>query len=80
MTDSRQLGGSVVLADTVVDALEKLTESLTAAGMSATVTLRTPDDAAVTVTIGERRENGGDHVLHARPVRGEGSHFDIGDY
>lgn len=61
--------------------LEKLAESLAALGMSAKVTIRTSDDAAaIKVDIGHDRAMSTDHILHAKPVSGEGSHFDLGDY
>lgn len=77
----RHLGGTVVLEDSVVHSLEKLAESLVSLGMSAKVTIRTSDDAAaINVDIGHDRATGTDHVLHAKPVNGEGSQFDLGDY
>lgn len=81
MKELRHLGGTVVLEDAIVNSLEKLADSLAAAGMSAKVTIRTSDDgAAIKVDIGHDSSSGLDHVLHAKPVSGEGSHFDIGDY
>ena len=77
----RHVGGTVVLDDTVVNSLETFASSLANAGMSATVTLRTADDAAaIKIDIGHDSDSGSDHVLHAKPVRGEGSHFDLGDF
>jgi hypothetical protein len=63
--------------DHVVDALQALGKTLTAAGLSARITLTSVDgSAAIQVMLG-RDSRGGSHVLHARPSAGPGSRLGI---
>lgn len=75
----RHLGGTVVIEDAIVDALEKFAATLASRGMSARVTISTSDAAAIKVDIGRDSASGTDHVLHAKTSSGRASHFDIGE-
>lgn len=76
MKEMRHAGGTVVLDDDVADALEKLAEALSKAGMAAKVNIQ-PDSTAkaINIEVGHDAASGHDHVLHAKPARSEGSHL-----
>lgn len=80
MKELQHLGGTVVLADEVVSALEQLAASLASVQMSASIQLRTAHEASgIMLEIGHDHTRGRKHVLHAKPAQGEGSHLGLED-
>ncbi len=80
MKELQYPGGQVVVEDAVADAIGELASALGETGMSAFIEIRSAGQAsAIRIEIGRDHRNGRNHVLHARPARGEGSHFGLDD-
>jgi hypothetical protein len=80
MKELQYPGGQLIVEDAVADAIGDLASALGDTGMSALIELHAADEAAaIRIEIGRDHRSGRNHVLHARPSRGEGSHLGLDD-
>lgn len=77
MIDDENGRAGLRVDDHVVDALQALGKTLSAAGLSARIRLVSVDGtSSIDVMLG-RDSRGGSHVLHAKPSEGQGSRLGI---
>lgn len=80
MKELQYPGGQIVVEDPVADAIEDLAAALGETGMSAFLEIRAAEQGPmIRMEIGHNHRNGHNHVLHARPSTGQGSHLGLDD-